>query len=169
MHPQQVDKLSNVNDYFYKLDRAGIGKNHVATYGGFYSKIFQYEDFLSFRLFESETKTTMHVFADHAGVVIDPFGMKISHENAAHITAIPDLHGVRISPRQSPSYEPTVIEILFTNIIRSCLLVDLWFNITRLSFSSYSHNMVAIHLSKLEEEDQFLPAISNNNIDVLYI
>jgi hypothetical protein len=28
---QPVDKLSNVHNYFYKLDRAGIGKNYVAT------------------------------------------------------------------------------------------------------------------------------------------
>ena len=28
---QQVDRLLNVNDYFYKLDRAGIGKNYIAT------------------------------------------------------------------------------------------------------------------------------------------
>lgn len=33
---QQVDKLTNVNNYFYKLNRAGIGKNYIATY--IYSK-----------------------------------------------------------------------------------------------------------------------------------
>lgn len=88
----------------------------------------------------------MHVFADHAGVVIDPFGMKISNPNAAHVSAIPDLHGVRISPRQSPSYEPTVNKPnqYSSHFIQSVLLDYLWFNITRLSFSSYSYNMVAI-------------------------
>jgi hypothetical protein len=64
-------------------------------------------EFFSFRLSESETKTTMHVFSDHAGVVIDPFGIATTNENT-HVTAIPDLHGVRISPRQSPNYEPMV-------------------------------------------------------------
>ena len=29
---QRVDQLSNVNKYFYKLDRAGLGKNYIATY-----------------------------------------------------------------------------------------------------------------------------------------
>ena len=137
---------------------------------------FSFEDFFVelsslFRLFESDTKTTMHVFADHAGVVVDPFGMKISNGNAAHVTAIPDLHGVRISPRQSPSYESSVNNFIryFSHFIQSVLLDYLWFNTTRLSFSSYSYNMVAIELSKLEEDEEFLPAISNNNIDVLYI
>jgi hypothetical protein len=88
---QQVDKLLNVNDYFYKLDRAGIGKNYIAT------------------LSESETKTTMHIFSDHAGVVIDPFGTAATNRDTPHVTAIPDLHGVRISPKQSPNYEPMSI------------------------------------------------------------
>jgi hypothetical protein len=29
---QPVDKLSNINKNFYKLRRAGIGKNYIATY-----------------------------------------------------------------------------------------------------------------------------------------
>jgi len=29
---QNVAQLTNVNNYFYKLDRAGIGKNYIATY-----------------------------------------------------------------------------------------------------------------------------------------
>jgi len=88
---QEVDKIPNVNHYFYKLDRAGIGKNHIAT------------------LFESETKTTMHVFTDHTGVVIDPFGVGVTNKNIAHVTTVPDIRGVRISPRQSPNYQPMSI------------------------------------------------------------
>jgi len=85
---EQVDQLSNVHNYFYKLDQAGIGKNYIAT------------------LFESDTKTALHLFSDHAGIVIDPFGVGVSNENIPHATTIPDLRGVRISPRQSPKYEP---------------------------------------------------------------
>jgi len=88
---QRVDKLSNVNNYFYKLDRAGIGKNYIAT------------------LSESETKTTMHVFSDHSGVIIDPYGAGFANQNTNRATAIPDMHGVRISPRQSPVYQPMSI------------------------------------------------------------
>ena len=29
---QRVDQLSNISNYFYKLDQAGIGKNYIATY-----------------------------------------------------------------------------------------------------------------------------------------
>lgn len=61
-----------------------------------------------FRLSESETKTTMHIFADHAGVMIDPFGLGVSNENIHHITTTPDMRGVRISPKQSPIYESIV-------------------------------------------------------------
>src|SRR5690348_1762892 len=63
--------------------------------------------FFSIRLFESETKTTMHVFSDHAGVVIDQFGVGVTNNNIAHVTTVPD-RGVRISPRQSPNYQPMV-------------------------------------------------------------
>jgi hypothetical protein len=27
-----ANQLTNVSDYFYKFDRAGIGKNYIATY-----------------------------------------------------------------------------------------------------------------------------------------
>ncbi len=104
-------------------------------------------EFFSFRLSESETKTTMHVFSDHAGVVIDPFGIATTNENT-HVTAIPDLHGVRISPRQSPNYEPMVnkkFKIIY-RIFVVLFLVNLWSNNNRLSISSYSYNMVAIRL-----------------------
>ncbi|CAF1000143.1 unnamed protein product [Rotaria sordida] len=87
----RVDILSNINKYFYKLDRAGIGKNYIAT------------------LYESETKTTMRIFSDHTGVVIDPFGVGSSNQNENHATTIPDMRGVRISPRQSPVYQPMSI------------------------------------------------------------
>ena len=62
----------------------------------------------------------MHVFSDHAGLVIDPFGMKVSNENTPHATAIPDLHGVRISPRQSPTYDSIVNQSsnIFSDVIR---------------------------------------------------
>lgn len=88
---QRVDKLSNVNNYFYKLDLAGIGKNYIAT------------------LLESETNTIMRLFSDHAGVIIDPSGVGSSHENHNNTTAVYDMHGVRISPRQSPVYQPMPI------------------------------------------------------------
>ncbi|CAF3558216.1 unnamed protein product [Rotaria sp. Silwood1] len=87
----RVDILSNINKYFYKLDRAGLGKNFIAT------------------LFEAETKTTMRVFSDHAGVIIDPSGIVLLNQNENHTIAIPDMRGVRISPRQSPIYQPMVI------------------------------------------------------------
>jgi hypothetical protein len=60
------------------------------------------------RLSESETKTTMHVFSDNSGVMIDPFGVGLSNQNVIHATTIPDVRGVRISPRQSPVYQPMV-------------------------------------------------------------
>ncbi|UJR30172.1 hypothetical protein I4U23_017712 [Adineta vaga] len=88
---QQVDRLTNPNNYFYKVDRAGIGKNYVAT------------------LTESETKTTLHVFSDHTGVRIDPFGVGVTNQEVNHATTTPDMRGVRISPRQSPSYKPSPI------------------------------------------------------------
>jgi hypothetical protein len=103
---QQVDQLSNVNNYFYTFNQAGIGKNYIATYVPSKNKI--YKKFFSFRLSESETKTTMHLFSDHAGVMIDPFGVGVSNENIHHVTNIPDIRGVRISPRQSPNYQPMV-------------------------------------------------------------
>jgi hypothetical protein len=28
---KRVDQLMSVNNYFYRLDRAGVGKNHLAT------------------------------------------------------------------------------------------------------------------------------------------
>lgn len=31
MQGESVDQLTNVNNYFYKFNRAGIGKNHIAT------------------------------------------------------------------------------------------------------------------------------------------
>jgi len=75
-----VDQLTNMTNYFYKLDRAGIGKNYIAT------------------LTESDTKTTLNIFADHAGVIIDPFGVAFTNR-------LPDKRGIRISPRQSPVYQ----------------------------------------------------------------
>ncbi|CAF1204011.1 unnamed protein product [Adineta ricciae] len=88
---QPVNRLTNANNYFYKLDRAGIGKNYIAT------------------LTESETKTTMHVFSDHAGVRIDPLGVGVSNQGLNPATATPDMRGVRISPRQSPIYQSSSI------------------------------------------------------------
>lgn len=95
---RQVDKLTNINNYFYKLDRAGLGKNYIAT------------------LSESETKTIVHVFSDHTGLVVDPFGDGISNPTIHHVSTNRDVRGVRISPRQSPIYEtssiygPTLVE-----------------------------------------------------------
>ncbi|CAF0737531.1 unnamed protein product [Adineta steineri] len=79
---QYVDQLTNINHTFYKFDRAGIGKNYIAT------------------LTEKETKTIMNIFADHSGVIIDPFGVESSNHS---------MYGIRISPRQSPVYQPMSI------------------------------------------------------------
>jgi len=46
----------------------------------------------------------MNIFADHTGVIIDPFGVGLS--NGSRI--VPDMYGIRISPRQSPVYQPVV-------------------------------------------------------------
>jgi len=51
-------------------------------------------------LTENETKTIMNIFADHTGVIIDPFGIGSTH---------PGMYGIRISPRQSPVYQPMSI------------------------------------------------------------
>jgi hypothetical protein len=59
-----------------------------------------------FRLTESETKTAVYVFADHAGVIVDSTGVV----RAANRANLSDMFGVRISPRQSPSYQPRVID-----------------------------------------------------------
>jgi len=58
----------------------------------------------------------MHVFSDHAGVIIDPFGVGLANQTVNHATTIPDMRGVRISPRQSPVYQSSVlknIELIF--------------------------------------------------------
>lgn len=86
---QRLDKLLNINNYFYLMDRAGIGKNHIAT------------------LTEIETKTTLNIFSDHTGLVIDPFGVGLVEQNVNPVSATPELRGVRLSPRQSPIYQPT--------------------------------------------------------------
>ena len=54
-----------------------------------------------FRLTESETKTTMNMFADHTGVIIDPFGT--TSANLSQVVS--DMYGIRISPKQSPFYQ----------------------------------------------------------------
>ena len=62
----------------------------------------------NFRLFENETKTRMRLFSDHMGVIIDRLSVGQSNENVDHATAVFNMHGVRISPRQSPVYQPMV-------------------------------------------------------------
>jgi len=52
----------------------------------------------------------MHVFSDHAGVIIDPFGVGLANQTVNHATTIPDMRGVRISPRQSPVYQSSVLK-----------------------------------------------------------
>jgi hypothetical protein len=47
---------------------------------------------MDFRLSERETKTTMNIFADHAGLIIDPFGIGLSNRNK--ITS--DMYGIRL-------------------------------------------------------------------------
>ena len=56
------------------------------------------------RLTESETKTILNIFADHAGGIIDPFGVGLPNRN---------MHGIRISPKQSPVYQPMVRIVFF--------------------------------------------------------
>lgn len=46
----------------------------------------------------------MNIFADHTGVIIDPFGV----ESSNHSTMESVMHGIRISPRQSPVYQTVV-------------------------------------------------------------
>jgi hypothetical protein len=43
----------------------------------------------------------LNIFADHTGVIIDPFGVAFTNR-------LPDKRGIRISPRQSPVYQPMV-------------------------------------------------------------
>ena len=64
-----------------------------------------------FRLFDNETETTMRVFSDHTGVIIDPYGIKSPNQNENRTTPMVDMRGIRISPRQSPFYQPVVINI----------------------------------------------------------
>ena len=96
---RSVDQLTNVKNYFYKFDHAGIGKNYIARYG-LENKfnILPFFSYVIFRLTESETKTIMNIFADHTGVIIDPFG----------VNRLPNNQGIRISPRQSPVYQSMV-------------------------------------------------------------
>ncbi len=115
----------------------------------FFRKSLFQRNFLSSRLSESETKTTMHMFSDHAGVIIDRFGVGNANENIPHVTTIPELRGVRISPRQSPKYQPMVTKRInqhFEAMYFSFSLVDLWSNFTCLSFPSDPYNMVAISI-----------------------
>ncbi|CAF3478874.1 unnamed protein product [Rotaria socialis] len=88
--PQQVDKLVNMNKYFYTFERVGIGKNYMAM------------------LFNNETGITMRVFSDHTGVIIDPYGIKSPNLNENRTTSMLDMRGIRISPRQSPFYHPVI-------------------------------------------------------------
>lgn len=102
-----IDQLKNITNYFYKFNRAGIGKNFIATYVLQNNLLFyyiSYEFFFLCRLTESETKTTMNIFADHTGVIIDPSAVGLSNRN----TTLSDMFGIRISPRQSPVYQPVV-------------------------------------------------------------
>ena len=43
----------------------------------------------------------VHLFADHSGLVIDPFGMAMSKE----MMSLSEMRGIRLSPRQSPVYQ----------------------------------------------------------------
>ncbi len=134
-------------------------------------------EFSSFSLSESETKTTMHIFSDHAGVVIDPFGTAATNRDTPHATAIPDLHGVRISPKQSPNYEPMVnkqIELNFNFIVAYFLslssspsMVQQKSIIHLKQFIQHGGNLI-MKVRRKEKGFFFLPAISNN-IYVLYI
>ncbi|CAF3855183.1 unnamed protein product [Rotaria magnacalcarata] len=80
---QFVDQLKEINNYFFKIDQPGIGKNYIAT------------------LSESETKTKLTIFADHHGIMIDTSVVTSANTNKT----ISDIYGIRISPRQSPVYE----------------------------------------------------------------
>jgi len=51
----------------------------------------------------------MNIFADHTGVIIDPFAVGLSNRSS--------MNGIRISPRQSPVYQPVVRLIFFFQIL----------------------------------------------------
>ena len=72
-------------------------------------------------------------------MIIDPFGVGLSNRAS-------NMDGIRISPKQSPVYQLMVRSIHFLIEINFFVLVDLWSNIGRLSFSRYSHYMVAIRI-----------------------
>lgn len=55
-----------------------------------------------FRLAENETQTTVRIFADHTGVVLDPFGLGLSNTS-----------GIRISPKQSAFFQQRVKRTIF--------------------------------------------------------
>lgn len=106
MQGQAVDRLINVHNYFYKLNRTGLGKNHVATYVS--SSLARSSSISFLSLTESETKTTMHIFADHTGLMIDP-------KNLSELT------GIRLSPRQSASFRINVSDDLQRDPLTSLL------------------------------------------------
>lgn len=62
----------------------------------------------SFSLSETETKTILHIFSDHTGLVVDPFGDGTSNPAVHHASSNRDVRGVRISPRQSPIRQTSV-------------------------------------------------------------
>lgn len=62
-------------------------------------------------LSEAETKTTLNIFSDHTGLVVDPFGVGLIEQSINPVSATPELRGVRLSPRQSPIYQPIVSRI----------------------------------------------------------
>jgi hypothetical protein len=113
----------------------------------------------------------MHIFSDHAGVVIDPFGTAATNRDTPHVTAIPDLHGVRISPKQSPNYEPMVnkefnmIYLVCFSSSSSQFMVQRKSIIHLKQFIQHGGNLIM--KVRRKEDFFFLPAISNN-IYVLY-
>lgn len=78
-----IDQLKNLSNYFYKFDRAGLGKNFVGT------------------LSESEKGMNLHLFSDHAGLLIDPTGF-IRSDPQGNVS---ETRGIRLSPRQTPSFQ----------------------------------------------------------------
>lgn len=78
-----IDQLNNLPNYFYKFDRAGLGKNFVGT------------------LSEREKGMNVHLFSDHVGLVIDPSGFTRSDTSAN----FSEIRGIRLSPRQTPSFQ----------------------------------------------------------------
>lgn len=72
--------------------RSEFSLSHSHSHGVMFSIVLS--------LSETTTKTTLDIFSDQAGLIVDPNGVLTSDGS--------DLHGIRISPRQTPSSQQRV-------------------------------------------------------------